>query len=160
PKGIRAGARDGLKTGRFRGRLLRGRDRVGKSAAQIGRQPGRTPGNPCRGAIGTPGALPITKPRRCGARGQTSLSGFADSRDSPGVCSSLSRSGSRQFSIGASLTLKICGGLPMLRWAILFLVVALIAALFGFTDVAGTSVVAAKILFFVFLVLFVVSLIL
>ena len=48
----------------------------------------------------------------------------------------------------------------MLRWAILFLVVALIAALFGFTEVAGTSVVAAKILFFVFLVLFVVSLIL
>jgi uncharacterized membrane protein YtjA (UPF0391 family) len=48
----------------------------------------------------------------------------------------------------------------MLRWAILFLVVALIAALFGFTNVAGTSIVAAKILFFVFLVLFVVSLIL
>lgn len=48
----------------------------------------------------------------------------------------------------------------MLRWAILFLVVALVAALFGFTDVAGTSMVAAKILFFVFLVLFVVSLIL
>jgi uncharacterized membrane protein YtjA (UPF0391 family) len=48
----------------------------------------------------------------------------------------------------------------MLRWAVLFLVVALIAALFGFTDVAGTGIVAAKILFFVFLVLFVVSLIL
>jgi uncharacterized membrane protein YtjA (UPF0391 family) len=48
----------------------------------------------------------------------------------------------------------------MLRWAVLFLVVALIAALFGFTNVAGTSIVAAKILFFVFLVLFVVSLIL
>lgn len=47
----------------------------------------------------------------------------------------------------------------MLRWAVVFLVVALIAALFGFTDVAGTSIVAAKILFFVFLVLFVVSLI-
>jgi uncharacterized membrane protein YtjA (UPF0391 family) len=48
----------------------------------------------------------------------------------------------------------------MLRWALLFLVVALISALFGFTDVAGTSIVAAKILFFVFLVMFVVSLIL
>lgn len=47
----------------------------------------------------------------------------------------------------------------MLRWALLFLVVALIAALFGFTNLAGTSIVAAKILFFVFLVLFVVSLI-
>jgi uncharacterized membrane protein YtjA (UPF0391 family) len=47
----------------------------------------------------------------------------------------------------------------MLRWALLFLVVALISALFGFTDVAGTSIVAAKILFFVFLVMFVVSLV-
>ncbi len=47
----------------------------------------------------------------------------------------------------------------MLRWAIGFLVVALIAALFGFTNVAGTSMAAAQILFFVFLVLFVISLI-
>jgi len=31
----------------------------------------------------------------------------------------------------------------MLRWALLFLVIALISALFGFTDVAGTSMVAA-----------------
>lgn len=47
----------------------------------------------------------------------------------------------------------------MLRWAILFLVIALVSALFGFTDVAGTSMFAARILFFVFLVVFVVSLI-
>jgi uncharacterized membrane protein YtjA (UPF0391 family) len=47
----------------------------------------------------------------------------------------------------------------MLRWAILFLVIALIAALFGFAGVAGTGILAAKILFFVFLVLFVISLI-
>ena len=47
----------------------------------------------------------------------------------------------------------------MLRWALLFLIVALIAALFGFGGVAGTSMVAAKILFFVFLVMFVVSLV-
>lgn len=47
----------------------------------------------------------------------------------------------------------------MLRWAVLFLVIALIAALFGFGIIAGTSYMAAKILFFVFLVLFVLSLI-
>ena len=47
----------------------------------------------------------------------------------------------------------------MLRWALVFLVVALLSALFGFTDVAGTSMVAAKILFFVFLVMFVASLV-
>lgn len=47
----------------------------------------------------------------------------------------------------------------MLRWAILFLVVALIAALFGFGGVVDVGMGAAKILFFVFLVLFVISLI-
>ena len=47
----------------------------------------------------------------------------------------------------------------MLRWALLFLIVALIAAVFGFTDVAGTAYWAAKVLFFVFLVLFIVSLV-
>lgn len=47
----------------------------------------------------------------------------------------------------------------MLRWSLAFLVVALVAALFGFTTVAGTAIYAAQILFFVFLALFVVSLI-
>jgi uncharacterized membrane protein YtjA (UPF0391 family) len=48
----------------------------------------------------------------------------------------------------------------MLRYALLFLVVALIAAVFGFTEVAGTAYLAAKIVFFIFLVLFVVMLVL
>jgi uncharacterized membrane protein YtjA (UPF0391 family) len=48
----------------------------------------------------------------------------------------------------------------MLRWALLFLIVALIAGVLGFTTVAGTAYAAAKILFFVFLVLFVVALLL
>jgi uncharacterized membrane protein YtjA (UPF0391 family) len=47
----------------------------------------------------------------------------------------------------------------MLRWALLFLVVALISALFGFVGVAGISMEAARILFFVFLVLFIISLV-
>ena len=41
----------------------------------------------------------------------------------------------------------------MLRLAILFLVIALLAALFGFTAVAGTAYEGARILFFVFIVL-------
>ncbi len=45
----------------------------------------------------------------------------------------------------------------MLRIAILFLVIALIAALFGFTTIVGTSLEAAKIVFFVFIVLAVLS---
>jgi len=48
----------------------------------------------------------------------------------------------------------------MLGWALTFLVVALIAGVLGFTSVAGTAMGIAKILFFVFLVLFVVSLVL
>jgi uncharacterized membrane protein YtjA (UPF0391 family) len=47
----------------------------------------------------------------------------------------------------------------MLRWALAFLVIALIAAMFGFGIVYSTSIFAFKVLFFVFLVLFVVSLI-
>ncbi len=42
----------------------------------------------------------------------------------------------------------------MFNWAVFFLVVALIAALFGFGGIAGSAVGFAKILFFVGLVLF------
>jgi uncharacterized membrane protein YtjA (UPF0391 family) len=45
----------------------------------------------------------------------------------------------------------------MLKLALIFLVIALIAALFGFGLVADLSYGAAKILFFVFLVLAVLS---
>ncbi|MDO8411453.1 MAG: DUF1328 domain-containing protein [Phenylobacterium sp.] len=44
-----------------------------------------------------------------------------------------------------------------MSWALVFLVVALIAGVLGFTSIAGAAVGIAKILFFVFLVLFVVS---
>lgn len=47
----------------------------------------------------------------------------------------------------------------MLSWAIAFLVIALIAGLFGFSDMAGAAVSIAKVLFFIFLVLFVIFLI-
>jgi len=48
----------------------------------------------------------------------------------------------------------------MLHWALTFLVIALIAAALGFGVVAGTAASIAKILFVVFLILFVVSLVL
>jgi uncharacterized membrane protein YtjA (UPF0391 family) len=47
----------------------------------------------------------------------------------------------------------------MLQYALIFLIVALIAGVFGFVVVAGTAAWIAKVLFLVFLVLFVVSLI-
>lgn len=45
----------------------------------------------------------------------------------------------------------------MLGWALTFLVVALIAGVLGFTSVAGAAMGIAKILFWVFLILFAVS---
>lgn len=46
----------------------------------------------------------------------------------------------------------------MLNWAISFLVIAIIAAVFGFGGIAATAVDMARVLFFIFLVLFVISL--
>jgi uncharacterized membrane protein YtjA (UPF0391 family) len=46
----------------------------------------------------------------------------------------------------------------MLHYALLFLVIALIAGALGFGVIAGTAAYVAQVLFFVFLVLFVVSL--
>jgi uncharacterized membrane protein YtjA (UPF0391 family) len=45
----------------------------------------------------------------------------------------------------------------MLYWALMFFVVALIAALFGFTGIALAAAGIAKILFFVFLVFFLIT---
>ena len=39
----------------------------------------------------------------------------------------------------------------LLRWALVFLVVAVIAAIFGFGDVAAGATDIAKVLFFIFL---------
>src|SRR5690348_5661038 len=46
---------------------------------------------------------------------------------------------------------------PMIGWAITFLVIALIAALLGFGGIAGVAIEAAKIVFFVAIVLFVIA---
>jgi len=47
----------------------------------------------------------------------------------------------------------------MLSWALIFFVVAIIAAIFGFGGIAVASAGIAKILFFVFIVMFAVSLV-
>ena len=46
----------------------------------------------------------------------------------------------------------------MLRWALIFLVISLIAALFGFTGISVAAADIARILFFIFIVIFVVLL--
>lgn len=47
----------------------------------------------------------------------------------------------------------------MLGWAITFFLIAIVAAIFGFGGIAAGAVSIAKILFFIFLVLFIVSLV-
>jgi uncharacterized membrane protein YtjA (UPF0391 family) len=47
----------------------------------------------------------------------------------------------------------------LLYWAVVFLVVAIIAAALGFGGVAGTALAGAKLLFWVAIVLFVIALI-
>jgi uncharacterized membrane protein YtjA (UPF0391 family) len=44
-------------------------------------------------------------------------------------------------------------------WALRFFVIAIIAAVFGFTDIAAGAADVARILFFLFIVLFLVSIV-
>jgi uncharacterized membrane protein YtjA (UPF0391 family) len=45
----------------------------------------------------------------------------------------------------------------MLSWVVTFLVIALIAGILGFGGIAGASIEIAKIIFFVALILFIIS---
>lgn len=47
----------------------------------------------------------------------------------------------------------------MLYWALVFFIVSLIAALFGFTGIAIATAGIARILFFIFIVMFILALI-
>lgn len=47
----------------------------------------------------------------------------------------------------------------MLGWAVTFFIIALVAALFGFGGIAGASAGIAQVLFFIFLVVFLASLV-
>jgi uncharacterized membrane protein YtjA (UPF0391 family) len=48
----------------------------------------------------------------------------------------------------------------MLKWAVIFFIIALVAAVFGFTDIAAGAATIAKILFGIFLVIFLIFLVL
>lgn len=48
----------------------------------------------------------------------------------------------------------------ILKWALLFFIVSLVAALFGFTDISAASADIARVLFYIFLVIFIVLLVL
>lgn len=49
--------------------------------------------------------------------------------------------------------------ISMLRWTIIFLIIAIIAGVFGFGGIAVGAAGIAKVLFFIFIVLFIISLI-
>ena len=50
--------------------------------------------------------------------------------------------------------------MSILKWAVIMLLVSLVAALFGFTDLSAASADVARVLFYIFLVIFVVLLVL
>jgi uncharacterized membrane protein YtjA (UPF0391 family) len=50
--------------------------------------------------------------------------------------------------------------MSLLKWALIMLVMSLVAALFGFTDLAAASAEVARFLFHVFLVIFLILLVL
>jgi len=45
----------------------------------------------------------------------------------------------------------------MLNWTVTFFIIAIVAAVLGFTSIAGAAIDIAKVLFFIFLVLAIVS---
>lgn len=47
----------------------------------------------------------------------------------------------------------------MLSWVVTFLIIAIIAGLLGFTAIAGAAIGIAKIVFFIFVILFLISLV-
>jgi uncharacterized membrane protein YtjA (UPF0391 family) len=49
--------------------------------------------------------------------------------------------------------------LPVLKWAIIFFVISVIAGVLGFTGVASTTRTIAKVLFFIFLAIFLIVLV-
>ena len=69
------------------------------------------------------------------------------------------RRGGRGLLKGTSARVVEQEGGAMLRWALTFLIIALLASLFGMVGLEGAAMEAARILFFVFLVLLVVSLV-
>lgn len=48
----------------------------------------------------------------------------------------------------------------MLKWALFFFIISIVAALFGFTGISEASAEIAKVLFFIFIVIFLLLLVL
>jgi uncharacterized membrane protein YtjA (UPF0391 family) len=62
--------------------------------------------------------------------------------------------------LGTGGSLRKRPSMSLLKWALIFLLISLVAALFGFTGLSVATADIARILFYIFLVIFVVLLIL
>jgi uncharacterized membrane protein YtjA (UPF0391 family) len=62
----------------------------------------------------------------------------------------------------AGFRLAPAGGpaVPLLKWALIFFLISVVAAVFGFTGISAATADIARILFYIFLVIFVVLLVL
>jgi uncharacterized membrane protein YtjA (UPF0391 family) len=63
------------------------------------------------------------------------------------------------YACGARINRAVLQGGNMLYWAAVFFVIALVAALLGFAGIATAAAGVAKLLFYVFLVIFLVTLV-
>jgi uncharacterized membrane protein YtjA (UPF0391 family) len=63
-------------------------------------------------------------------------------------------------SVPAGYRIERIQAMSLLKWALIMLVISLVAALFGFTDLAAASADVARVLFYIFLVIFLVLLVL
>jgi uncharacterized membrane protein YtjA (UPF0391 family) len=59
-----------------------------------------------------------------------------------------------------ALQQRLSGTTDMLKWALFFFIISIIAALFGFTGIAAAAAGIAEILFFIFIVICVIFLVL
>lgn len=84
-----------------------------------------------------------------------SLPSYIAARASPTFRSR--RSGQHSSQIEPGIGLRRKGQTKMLHYAVVFFIIALIAAVFGFGGIAAGAVGIAKVLFFIFLILAVVS---
>lgn len=61
--------------------------------------------------------------------------------------------------MGEAISHTLKGGTNMLAWIFTFFIVAIIAGLLGFTGIMATATGIAKILFYIFIILFVISIV-
>jgi uncharacterized membrane protein YtjA (UPF0391 family) len=69
----------------------------------------------------------------------------------------------RAWNISFAASFSVATGndaMSILRWAFIMLLVSLVAALFGFTDLSAASADVARVLFYIFVVIFLVLLVL